>query len=758
MTVTVEQLPVEIQTSDRAVVWKRETRDGSPTKVPYQATCPAERAAVDNPTTWASFAVAMQTYEDGKADGVGIVLGSMGDRTLTGVDLDKCRDPRTGRIDSDAQAIVAELASYTEVSPSGTGVHILVYGDLPPGRRRKGTVEMYCDGRYFTVTGAHLAGTPTTIGQRAPQLAVLHARIFSSNGHAAPAARPRVVSLDLDDDALLSRARAAQNGGLFSRLWGGDVSGHDSASEADLALCNLLAFWTGADAGRMDQLFRSSGLWREKWDARRGEHTYGQRTIATAIASCRDVYRGPPMPQEAPSDTAASPAATMSSGSTGNRAVPQTVTLDDLHAYMPEHRYLFGPTRDLWPAASVNARVPPVALVDTTGAPVLDEDGKPKVVKAAAWLDRYRPVEQMTWVPGKPMLIRDHLVFEGGWIARPGCTTFNLYRPPCLEHGDPTQAGPWCDHVRAVYPEEADHIIAWLAQRVQRPEEKINHALVLGGSQGIGKDTILAPIKAAIGPWNFIEVSPAHLLGRFNGFVKSVILRISEARDLGDVKRFTFHDHLKAYTAAPPDVLRVDEKNLREHAVWNVTGVVITSNHRTDGLYLPADDRRHFVAWSERTKADFSETYWTRIWDWYDHGGTGHVAAFLAEYDLSHFNAKAPPPRTAAFHAIVDANRAPEDAELADALDHLEWPPAVTLADLAGTVPSDFSTWLTDRANARQVPYRLESVGYVAVRNTSAKDGLWKLDDRRRAIYARHDLSLRDRIVAARALVEERRG
>ena len=756
MTVTVEQLPVEIQTSDRAVVWKRETRDGTPTKVPYQATRPAERAAVDNPTTWASFAVAMETYEDGKADGVGIVLGPMGDRTLTGVDLDKCRDPRTGRIDADAQAIVAELASYTEVSPSGTGVHILVYGNLPPGRRRKGTIEMYCDGRYFTVTGAHLAGTPTTIGQRASQLATLHARIFSSNGHATPATQPRVVSLDLDDDALLTRARAAQNGGLFSRLWDGDVSGHDSASEADLALCNLLAFWTGADAGRIDQLFRSSGLWREKWDAQRGEHTYGQRTIATAIASCSDIYRGPPMPREARSAPAASTAAAASSGSTGTRAVPQTVTLDDLHAYMPEHRYLFGPTRDLWPAASVNARVPPVALVDEQGAPVLDEDGTPRVVKAAAWLDRYRPVEQMTWVPGKPMLIRDYFVFEGGWIARPGCTTFNLYRPPCLEHGDPTQAGPWCDHIRAVYPEEADHIIAWLAQRVQRPEEKINHALVLGGSQGIGKDTILAPIKDAIGPWNFIEVSPAHLLGRFNGFVKSVILRISEARDLGDVKRFTFYDHSKNYTAAPPDVLRVDEKNLREHAVWNVTGVVITSNHRTDGLYLPADDRRHFVAWSERTKADFSEAYWTRLWDWYDHGGTGHVAAFLAGYDLSRFNAKAPPPRTPAFHAIVDANRAPEDAELADALDHLEWPSVVTLADLAGSVPSEFSTWLQDRANARQVPYRLESVGYVAVRNPAAQDGLWKLNGRRQAMYAQHDLPLRDQIIAARTLVKER--
>jgi hypothetical protein len=131
---------------------------------------------------------------------------------------------------------------------------------------------------------------------------------------------------------------------------------------------------------------------------------------------------------------------------------------------------------------------------------------------------------------------------------------------------------------------------------VQKPEEKINHALVLSGNQGIGKDTLLEPVKTAVGPWNFIDVSPQHMLGRFNGFLKSVILRVSEARDLGDVDRFAFYDHMKTYTAAPPDVLRVDEKNLREYNIFNVCGVVITTNHKTDGIFLPADDRRHFVA------------------------------------------------------------------------------------------------------------------------------------------------------------------
>ena len=123
-----------------------------------------------------------------------------------------------------------------------------------------------------------------------------------------------------------------------------------------------------------------------------------------------------------------------------------------------------------------------------------------------------------------------------GRLVRPtGMPVFNLYRPPVIEPraGD---AGPWLRHVERLYGNDADHIIRWCAHRVQRPDEKINHALVLGGKQGIGKDTLLEPVKHAVGPWNFIEVSPQQVLGRFNGFLKSVILRVSEARDLGDVR------------------------------------------------------------------------------------------------------------------------------------------------------------------------------------------------------------------------------
>jgi hypothetical protein len=430
------------------------------------------------------------------------------------------------------------------------------------------------------------------------------------------------------------------------------------------------------------------------------------------------------------------------------------VTINDFVAYMPAHTYIFTPCREVWTQASVNSRLPPM--------PVLDKHGKPKringklvTIAPSKWLDQNKPVEQMTWCPGYPMLIKDRLVVDGGWIDRKDVTCFNHYREPRIMPGDATKAGPWLEHVYKVYPEDANHIIAWLAHRVQRPQEKINHALVLGGLQGIGKDTLLEPVKHAVGPWNFKDVIPANLMGRFNSFAKAVIMRVNEARDLGDaerVNRFTFYDHTKIYTAAPPDVLRVDEKHLREHYVFNVLGFLITTNHKTDGIYLPADDRRHYVAWSSFTKEDFTPDYWNKLWAWYMDGGIWHVAAYLAELELSNFDPKAPPPKTPAFWDIINANTAPEDAELEDIIDKLDKPEALTINALIAAATGNTLDELTERKNRRAIPHRLERCGYVSVRNPDAKKGMWKIKSEWCVIYAKANLAAGDKIKAAREL------
>ena len=396
------------------------------------------------------------------------------------------------------------------------------------------------------------------------------------------------------------------------------------------------------------------------------------------------------------------------------------VTNDDFYAYMPMHNYIFKWTGEPWPATSVNARCPPIFV------------GDEKKISASQWLDQNKAVEQTTWAPGEPQLIADRLVSNGGWIEHSGANCFNLYRPPVLQSGgDPGKAGRWVKHIYKVYPNDILPILYWLAHRVQRPQEKINHALVFGGEQGIGKDTILEPVKRAIGPWNFEEVNPKQLLGRFNGFLKSVILRVSEAADLGEIDRFQFYDHMKTYTASPPDVLRIDEKHLREHYVFNCCGVIITTNHKTDGLYLPHDDRRHYVAWSDCTKDDFGDKYFQDLWDWYWNGGFAHVAAYLSQLDISPFDPKAPPLKTQAFLDIADATRAPEDAELADAIDALGNPDALTLNQIkvASLGNSEFNAWISDRKNRRAIPHRLEKCGYTSVRNGKRADGQWKIGE-----------------------------
>jgi hypothetical protein len=435
------------------------------------------------------------------------------------------------------------------------------------------------------------------------------------------------------------------------------------------------------------------------------------------------------------------------------------VTVDDMHAYMPKHAYIFAPTREMWPASSIDARIPPVPLVDAAGNAILDGKGVQKTMKASAWLDQNKPVEQMTWAPGHPMLVENRLVDEGGWIERDGVRCFNLYREPNIELGDSTKASPWVEHVHKVYPAEADHIIKWLAQRVQRPQDKVNHALVIGGAPGIGKDTIFEPVKFTVGSSNFREVSPKQMLGRFNNFLKATILRVSEARDLGEFDRYKFYDHLKTYLASPPDTLRIDEKNLAEHYIFNCVGVVLTTNYKTNGIYLAASDRRHFVAWSDRKQQDFEQGYWRRLYGWFADSGNQHVAAYLTQLDLSDFDAKAPPPKTAAFLEIVNANRAPEDTDLLDVLEALGGPDVVTVTEVteqADKQNPEFGAWLRDRRNSRMVPHRFESCDYLTVANPNDTGGRWKINGTRFTFYGKAALTERERIAAVYKVTRHR--
>jgi len=150
--VNFDAFPADLQAAPRWVGARLETRDGRITKVPYIAGDPDRRASSTDPSTWCDFATARAAIETGRLPLVGFVLGD----GFVGIDLDKCRHAETGAIEPWATEIIGLLDGFTEVSVSGTGVHIICRGTLPPGGRRKGQVEMYDAARFFVMTGRTL--------------------------------------------------------------------------------------------------------------------------------------------------------------------------------------------------------------------------------------------------------------------------------------------------------------------------------------------------------------------------------------------------------------------------------------------------------------------------------------------------------------------------------------------------------------------------------------------------------------------------
>ena len=298
-----EQIPETLLERDQWVCWREEERDGKPTKIPVTPGAGGFASATES-ETWASFETAIDYTETEHADGIGFVFTD--DDPIVGVDLDDCRDPETDDVDDAALDIIERLDSYTEVSPSGTGYHVLITGTLPDGRNRRGNIELYDTARFFTVTGDHVDRTPTRVARRQDALTAIHREyVQEAECDTAPESEQRGdaddrspttgaadVDVDLEDEDLLEKARNASNGEKFERLWNGNTVGYDSQSEADMALCCLLAFWTGGDQTQMDQLFRQSGLIREKWDDVHyaDGSTYGEKTIERAIATTSEFY------------------------------------------------------------------------------------------------------------------------------------------------------------------------------------------------------------------------------------------------------------------------------------------------------------------------------------------------------------------------------------------------------------------------------------------------------------------------------------
>ena len=257
-------------------------------------------ASSTDPASWGTFNEAAAAVgktcrvgsDSGTVTGVGFVFAP----PYCGIDLDNviCAD---GSVLPDALDIVESMNSYTELSPSGKGLHIIYKGKIHPEWKKKQTdafgentdLEMYQTGRFFTVTGNVFNGKDTIYERDA--VAELVQSTYMKKAPVKAAEKKPVKNLSLSDKDIIDAARNSRNGMLFSELYAGKWEDkYGSQSEADMAFCSMLAFWFGRDTARMDSVFRRSGLMRDKWDRKQSGSTYGAITLQHAVDSCAEVY------------------------------------------------------------------------------------------------------------------------------------------------------------------------------------------------------------------------------------------------------------------------------------------------------------------------------------------------------------------------------------------------------------------------------------------------------------------------------------
>jgi putative DNA primase/helicase len=284
-TVTNEgNIPLTLKQLPQWVNWKYEQdKDGKTTKIPKNPNT-LNNASSNNPTTWTTFEQALKNVD--RTDGIGLVISN--NDSFAGIDLDHCRNSQTGEIKPWAKAIIDQVGSYTEVSPSGEGIRIFVEAKLPDGRRKSGDTEAYDKGRFFTVTGNSLNGNSIAKWDGTK----LHDLLFGKDEAKVTKGTDTFIYHN-ENETLLQRMFSAENGDKVKHLWQGDHSAHPSQSEADMALASHLYFWTGS-RDEVDKLFRQSGLYRQKWDDKHygSGKTYGEEILDTVCT--RETYKAAP--------------------------------------------------------------------------------------------------------------------------------------------------------------------------------------------------------------------------------------------------------------------------------------------------------------------------------------------------------------------------------------------------------------------------------------------------------------------------------
>lgn len=286
---TRSNIPDELKQLNNWCVWKFQERNGKRTKIPFNAET-GEFAKSNDPSTWSSYETAINAEN---VDGVGFFF----EPPYLGIDIDDIDDALHRYFQGDKiDNIVAEFneafKSYTEISPSGNGLHIIVKGQIPGSRRRKNNIEMYDSGRFFTMTGKTIGKYKqvTEVSQRV--FKTIYDKYFPDNTIQYPSSNNYQQNIhNLSETDVINEIFNSKQAKLFDDLMKGNYEPYyTSHSEADMALANILAFWCAKDYSQMDSIFRQSNLYRDKWDEKRKNSTYGEQTLFKAINETNNIY------------------------------------------------------------------------------------------------------------------------------------------------------------------------------------------------------------------------------------------------------------------------------------------------------------------------------------------------------------------------------------------------------------------------------------------------------------------------------------
>lgn len=407
----------------------------------------------------------------------------------------------------------------------------------------------------------------------------------------------------------------------------------------------------------------------------------------------------------------------------------------------PGNNYIYRPTVSFWIAPAVDAAVSPI-----------NENGK--VIRASDWLRMNQLCTSMTSHPSvEEDLVAGFDCRNGEIVAVPGAALFNAYRRPSIELGDARLAGPFVEHVKKVFPKDgdADQFLNYMAHRVQHPGEKPRFALLLAGDQGVGKDTAVEFCVPAIGSWNVANIEPSALETSFNEYASSTLVRISEAANLHDMTKWAFNEKTKVLIAGSPDEMTINPKYGQKYSVKMFCGVIITTNHLSNGIFIPEGDRRYDViaaaglAEMGLVEPEARLEYFSGLWDWFLEGGSAHVAAYLHGRELGKWSAANGQRKTEAHRTVVTIGKH-TDYWLQDALDEIE-----AIIGNVDTVRVDWIVQVVSRAGSMKasevnpkMAHAMKRLDYELHKDGAMADGRHRFGKKKTVVYKRSQIAVVD--------------